>query len=578
MILYSAKRLSFLNVKRVFNNSMSIFVQKPNPITGQSKWCVENEDYDYYQEIARSSFADMLHDTDRNILYEKAIELAINKMHSVGKKAIVLDIGTGTGLLSMMAAKYGADKITACEAFKPMSKCAENIIALNGYKDKIKIIPKRSTDLKVGEDLNERCNILVTEVFDTELIGEGALSTFSHAHKYLLESDCIVIPQSATIYAQVVESPLIQKFNKLSDIYSNDGDILIQIPSTIKKCAGSAAVHDLQLSQVPINSFQTIIPANPVLNFDWSGKTPFIFTRSTISNLKAERSGLAQMVFMWWTLQMDTEGKIILTCAPSWAQNVTENETVPWRDHWMQAVYYFPNEILVNKGEELNLITSHDEYSLWFNLSKTLRITDEHYINPVCNCGLHQAFSRTRIGQINDVKRNKQYLRILEENINESSEILVLGDSFYLSLAALKFGGKKLHILDTNFISRKILNDFVMYNKLNNVGIYDSLENLQKIVDLKNIHLIIGEPYFSSSILPWDNLLFVYLLNSIKQYLKPDVKIFPKEAVINVMPVKFDDLHKIRMPLRQCQGFLMDSFDELIEVKFINKMPVIVKT
>ena len=34
--------------------------------------------------------------------------------------------------------------------------------------------------------MEERANILVTEVFDTELIGEGAISTFNHAHDYLL--------------------------------------------------------------------------------------------------------------------------------------------------------------------------------------------------------------------------------------------------------------------------------------------------------------------------------------------------------------------------------------------------------
>lgn len=41
----------------------------------------------------------------------------------------------------------------------------------------------------VGEngDMPKRANILVTEVFDTELIGEGALSTFRHAHEVLLE-------------------------------------------------------------------------------------------------------------------------------------------------------------------------------------------------------------------------------------------------------------------------------------------------------------------------------------------------------------------------------------------------------
>jgi len=70
-----------------------------------------------------------------------------------------------------------------------MSKCAIEVIKENGFKDVIQVIPKRSTELKVGPglDLPHRANVLVTEVFDTELIGEGAIGTFNHAHKFLLE-------------------------------------------------------------------------------------------------------------------------------------------------------------------------------------------------------------------------------------------------------------------------------------------------------------------------------------------------------------------------------------------------------
>ena len=35
--------------------------------------------------------------------------------------------------------------------------------------------------------LQERANVLVTELFDTELIGEGALSAYQHAHRHLME-------------------------------------------------------------------------------------------------------------------------------------------------------------------------------------------------------------------------------------------------------------------------------------------------------------------------------------------------------------------------------------------------------
>ena len=89
-----------------------------------------------------------------------------------------------------------------------MANCAEKIIAENGYEDKIKLVRKRSTSVKIGPglDMESRCNILVTEVFDTELIGEGAISTFNHAHEHLLTKDCLTVPTSASGYCQLVSS------------------------------------------------------------------------------------------------------------------------------------------------------------------------------------------------------------------------------------------------------------------------------------------------------------------------------------------------------------------------------------
>ena len=103
--------------------------------------------------------------------------------------------GTGTGLLSMMAVELGADRVSALEVFDPMARCARQIVKANQVHDKVKagkylflgknlkfqVISSRSTELEQVNGGVQRPNVIVAEVFDTELIGEGALRTFRDA-------------------------------------------------------------------------------------------------------------------------------------------------------------------------------------------------------------------------------------------------------------------------------------------------------------------------------------------------------------------------------------------------------------
>lgn len=66
------------------------------------------------------------------------------------------------------------------------------------------------------------------------MIFPGALSTFSHAHKYLLEEDCIVVPDSAVIYVQVVECPTLRKWNKLNDLADDDLQVVLRTPQKVR--------------------------------------------------------------------------------------------------------------------------------------------------------------------------------------------------------------------------------------------------------------------------------------------------------------------------------------------------------
>ena len=51
----------------------------------------------------------------KNKAYLEGVQYAVSTITRQNKEPVVLDIGTGTGLLAMLVAKCGAKKITACE-------------------------------------------------------------------------------------------------------------------------------------------------------------------------------------------------------------------------------------------------------------------------------------------------------------------------------------------------------------------------------------------------------------------------------------------------------------------------------
>ncbi|CAM9933475.1 unnamed protein product [Heterosigma akashiwo] len=128
--------------------------------------------------VSMSQMTSMLHDTDRNSKYDCAITAAVEAFTvKEGRPPVVLDIGTGTGLLAMMAVRAGASKVYACEMFEAMAKIAEEVCSLNFPEGQISVLAKKSTELTVGEggDLPARADLLVTEIFDSALLGEAVL-------------------------------------------------------------------------------------------------------------------------------------------------------------------------------------------------------------------------------------------------------------------------------------------------------------------------------------------------------------------------------------------------------------------
>lgn len=54
-------------------------------------------------------------------------------------------------------------------------------------------------------------------------------------------------------------------------------------------------------------------------SFDWNSKEVIPNDESKVVEVVATASGTVHALLFWWTLDMDREGQIILSCAPPWA-------------------------------------------------------------------------------------------------------------------------------------------------------------------------------------------------------------------------------------------------------------------
>ncbi len=466
----------------------------------------------------------------------------------------------------------------ACDCFEPITKCAQNIINKNGFSDRIKVIAKRSNELTVGPndcDLSQRVDLLVAEVFDTELIGEGAIRTYRNAVKDLLTPNALLVPSKARIFAQLAQSKTLFSCHQFNDCIKINEKIIIKSPENSQTCNGSNVLHDIQINQLkPNEDFVLVTKPEVVFEFEFNNLSTLELSDHKVIEFEAMRDISGPLViFMWWELDMDFESQFVLSCAPFWTYNQSSitSKSIPWRDHWMQSVYYFPaynKEFNLKATQKLKVEAHRDEYSLWFNQFNDQKCSSKSFPS-CCECGLHLFLSRTRLSMINDISRLKTYDKaieaILQNSKSNSITAIFIGDSSLVPIIAAKYNKiKKVICLATNRQTESFISSFSKANDCQNK--IQIINNFEQIED-KSVNLVFGEPYFNSSDLPWDQLHFWYLLNRIpSNILSNEMVVMPHKAVIKAIPIEFDNLWKIRAEVgSNVEGFDLSLYDEMIQ-------------
>ncbi len=115
---------------------------------------------------------------------------------------VVVDIGTGTGVLAIAAARAGARHVYAIEA-SGIGNVARATFDRNGLGDRITLIDGWSTEVQ----LPEPADVLVSEIIGNEALGEQVLEATLDARKRFLKPDARIIPSRIRIFGLGLDLP-----------------------------------------------------------------------------------------------------------------------------------------------------------------------------------------------------------------------------------------------------------------------------------------------------------------------------------------------------------------------------------
>jgi histone-arginine methyltransferase CARM1 len=154
----------------------------------------------YYAQLLHQS--NMLGDYVRTGIYQQAI---LNNAAAF-KDRVVLDVGTGSGILAFFAAQAGARKVYAVEA-SDVAKGAAKLAEANGFAGVVEVIHEKLEQTVLPEPVD----IIVSEPIGFLLVHERMLETFIKARDMFLKPGGALYPGRGTIFITPVHCDTLHK-------------------------------------------------------------------------------------------------------------------------------------------------------------------------------------------------------------------------------------------------------------------------------------------------------------------------------------------------------------------------------
>lgn len=148
-----------------------------------------------YWSVNEGAFV-CLYDRRRTLAFRRAI------LDAVQPGDVVVELGAGSGVLSMFAADAGARRVYAVELDQANLSTLTGTIAANGYGDRITVLAGDATTI----DLPEEVDVIICEMIATALLEELQIPAMDNARRFAKPTTKVVL-QEYHVFADLVHHP-----------------------------------------------------------------------------------------------------------------------------------------------------------------------------------------------------------------------------------------------------------------------------------------------------------------------------------------------------------------------------------
>ncbi len=271
---------------------------------------------------------EMLKDDVRTEAYKKFIMSNAN----IFKNKVVMDIGCGTGVLSMFAAKAGARLVFAIDQSEIVYQ-AMDIVRENSLDDVIKVMKCNAEEFSLPNDI-EKVDIIISEWMGYFMLFESMLDTILKCRDKFLCSDGMVYPDNCSIYLAAMCD---------NELWDSKIEFWNDVHGCKMTCMKKYVIRESIIDVVkPSNVISS--PAK-VIGFDlMKTKIPDL-DYETEFELKITKSSQCTGIVGYFDVVFQSAISVPVQLSTSW-------DTVP--THWKQTIFLFEKKLDVEEGEILS--------------------------------------------------------------------------------------------------------------------------------------------------------------------------------------------------------------------------------